>query len=185
MKYLCLSWTKLHSDIYDLSQEIKKSHVKFNLIVTIARSGLSISHILSDFLKLPITSFTISSYKDLKQDRIPKITLKLGNKLHKKRILLVDDVSDTGKTFIRGIKYLKDLGAEEIVTASLYIKPWTKFLPDFHAKSTDRWIIWPFDMKETIDILKKKYLTQGFSKEKIKKELVKIGLPKKFINLFV
>ena len=185
MKYLCLSWDKLHDDIYDLAQKIKKGPNKFNLIVTIARSGLSISHILSDFLKLPITSFTISSYKDLKQAKIPKITLKLGNKLHNKKILLVDDVSDTGKTFIRGIKYLKDLGAEEIVTASLYIKPWTKFLPDYHGKSTDRWIIWPFDMQETIEILKKKYLDQGLSKEKIKKELAKIGLPQRFINLFV
>lgn len=185
MKYLCLSWEQLHDEIYELSQKIKKSGQKFDLIVTIARSGLSISHILSDFLELPITSFTISSYKDLKQAVTPKITLKLGNKLHNKKILLVDDVSDTGKTFERGIKYLTDLGAEKIVTASLYIKPWTKFLPDFHAKSTDRWIIWPFDMKETILILRRKYLSEGITETRIKQQLLKIGLPKRFVDIFV
>ena len=37
--------------------------------------------------------------------------------LKNKKILLVDDISDTGKTFIRGIQYIKSLGAENIKTA--------------------------------------------------------------------
>lgn len=175
MKYFCPGWQKLHNQTHLLSQKIEKSKNKFDLIVAIARGGLTISHMLSDFLHLPITSFTVSSYKDLKQAKMSRITLKLGNKLHNKKILLVDDVSDTGKTFIRGIKYLKELGAEKITTASVYIKPWAKFFPDYYVESTDKWIVFPYDMKETIRDLKKRISPD---------EMIAIGLPKYFVEQY-
>lgn len=173
MSYLTISWSRYHKLIYQLSEKIAKKKDQFDLIVAIARGGLTVSHILSDFIRLPITSFTISSYKDLKQISYPKITLHLGNKLHNKKILLVDDVSDSGKTFIRGIKYLKLLGAKNISTASVFVKPKTKYIPDYYVKKTDRWIIFPHDVKETVDSLKHKLNN---------KKLIKIGLPTYLIN---
>ena len=185
MEYHLVKWRQLHNHTFKLAQKIKKDKIKIDLIVSIARGGLTISHILSDFLELPITTFTISSYHDLKQTKIPEITFKIGNKLHNKNILLVDDVSDTGKTFIRGIEYLKNLGAKNIKTASLFIKPWTKFMPNYHQESTDKWIIFPFDMKETVVSLTRVYKKKGYSLKDINKRLIKIGLPKKFINSYV
>ena len=175
MKYLCSNWQELHNLTHTLSEKIEKSKNKYDLIVAVARGGLTISHMLSDFLHLPITTFTVSSYKDFKQTKMSKITLKIGNKLHNKKILLIDDVSDTGKTFIRGIKYLKELGAEEIITASVFIKPWTKFTPDYYVESTDKWIIFPYDLKETITDLKKNTSA---------KDLLTIGIPKYFIEKY-
>lgn len=175
MNYLTVSWQTYHKLIYQLSEKIAKKKDRFDLIVAIARGGLTVAHILSDFNRLPITSFTISSYSDLKQSTNPKITLHLGNKLHNKKILLVDDVSDTGKTFIRGLKYLKTLGGNYIKTASIFVKPKTKFIPDYFVKKTDKWIIFPHDMKETIDSLKKKHSN---------KELISFGLSKYFVDKY-
>lgn len=184
MKFFTLSWEELHQTTFRLAKKIQKDKCRFDLIVAIGRGGLTFAHILSDLLRLPITSFTITSYKDIQEQTMPKITFKIGNKLNDKKILLVDDVSDTGKTFLRGIKYLRKLGAKEVATASPYIKPWTKFIPNYYEKKVDKWIIFPFDMRETIESLTAKYKKEGLSLPQIKKKLIKINLPQDYINAF-
>lgn len=168
MFYYPVSWSKLHKDTFRLAQKIEKSQEKVDLIIAIARGGLSIAHMLSDFLELHIATFTISSYKNLRQSKEPEILYKLGNYLDDKKILLVDDVSDTGKTFIRGIKYLKELKAKQIKTASIYLKPQSIFIPDYYVAETDKWIIFPYEIKETISAIKPK-LKQEINKTKISK----------------
>ncbi|NCO89077.1 hypothetical protein AUK04_01570 [Candidatus Roizmanbacteria bacterium CG2_30_33_16] len=185
MEYHLVNWEQLHDSTFKLAQKISKNKIKFDLIVSIARGGYCISHILSDLLSLPITSFTISSYRDLKQSSLPEITFKIENKLHNKNILLVDDISDTGKTFIRGIKYLKSLGAKHITTVSLFIKPWTKFTPDYYMHSVNKWIILPYETRETIESLNKIFRKQKLTNVQSIKRLTTIGLPLKFINKYV
>jgi len=185
MEYHLVNWEQLHDSAFKLAQKITKDKIKFDLIVSIARGGYCISHILSDLLSLPITSFTISSYRDLKQSSLPDITFKIGNKLHNKNILLVDDISDTGKTFLRGIKYLKSLGAENIKTASLFIKPWTEYTPNYYLHSVKQWIILPYEMRETIESLSKIFKKQRLTDDQLIKQLTAIGLPLKFVNKYV
>lgn len=183
MKYQYITWRQLHNDIHVLSQNIALKF-KPDLLVAIARGGLTVAHIMSDFLDCPITSFTVTSYHDQKQVTIPKITLHLGNKLHNKKILLVDNISDTGKTFIRGLSYLKENGAEEIVTTAPYIKPWTKYIPDYYVKSYSEWLIFPFDMKENTLTLAKNLEKSGKNRKQIAFELKKIKIPSEFINSY-
>jgi len=183
MDFLALNWNELQTKTFELSKKIKNE--KIDLIVAIARGGLCISHILSDFLGVSITSFTISSYSDLKQEKSLKILYKIDADFSNKKILLVDDVSDTGKTFIRGIEYLKELGAKEIKTASLFIKPWTKFLPDFYVDKTSSWIIFPCEIKETIISLVNKFKKTGLNDKDIKLKLKKIGINNFFVDKFL
>lgn len=184
MLYYCPSWKKLHIHTYKLSQKIEKAQIQYDLIVAIARGGITIAHILSDFLKLPITTFTISSYKDLKQHKNPEISLKIADRLDNKHILLVDDVSDTGKTFIRGVEYLKELGAKHISTASVYIKPWTKHLPHFYVKKVEDWIVFPYDVRETIEAVSSNMKKGGENPLTMIKELQKIKIPLNYINRY-
>ena len=173
MKYYTVSWQKLHKDTYKLATIIEKSGEKFDLIVAMARGGLTISQMLSDFLSLPVASFTITSYKDFQQNKEElKITYKMGNQLTQKKILLVDDVSDSGLTFIHGVKYLQELKAQNIKTAAPYLKTWTKFTPDFYIEKTDKWIIFPTEIKETILAIKKG------------DDLIKTKIPKFWIDKF-
>ena len=185
MKYHSVSWEQLHSLIHSLTEKIQKDDKKFDLIVGIARGGLTIAHIASDFLKLPVASFTISSYKDLKQQKLADVSYHVGGDLKNKHILLVDDVSDTGKTFVRGIKYLLDLEAASVTTASPFIKPWTKYMPDFYVKQVDEWIVFPYDMRETVEALQTNLLKDGKSIDHIAKQLAIIKIPKKFITKYL
>jgi hypoxanthine phosphoribosyltransferase len=185
MDYYSVSWKQLHSTTHSLTEKIIKKDVKLDLIVGIARGGLTIAHIASDFLKLPVASFTISSYKDLKQQEMSDISYHVGGDLKDKHILLIDDVSDTGKTFVRGIKYLADLGTASVTTASLYIKPWTNHLPDFYVKSVNDWIVFPYDMRETVEALQTNLLKDGKTPEHISRQLSLIKIPKKYITKYL
>lgn len=180
MRFFAPSWKELHKHVYRLSLKIQHDTYKPDLIVAIARGGLTISHILSDFLELPITTFTISTYKDLRQRKSPEIELRLGNKLNNRRILLVDDVSDSGKTFIRGIEYLKALGAEEIKTASVFMKPWAKFKPDYCEKIVKEWIVFPFEARETVKSITKLLKKEGKSDSEIRQLLKKLKISSLF-----
>ncbi|NMB84293.1 hypothetical protein GYA28_03310 [Candidatus Roizmanbacteria bacterium] len=185
MNYLNISWLELQQMCFDLSKEIKNSGQKYDLIVAIARGGLTISQLLSDFLGLPIASFTIISYKEMRQNQEPTVTFSVGNSLDGRKILLVDDISDTGKTFVRGVRHLKEMGATDIKTVSVFTKSWTKFVPDFSIRQTDEktWIILPYEMKETIDSLSAKFKKEGLSEKEIVERLKQIKIPETWNKL--
>ncbi len=185
MEYYSITWRQLHKDTHLLSQKIHRAEKKADLIVAIARGGFTIAHMMSDFLHLPVASFTISSYKDMKQGELSDITFHVGGDLKNKTILLVDDVSDTGKTFIRGTSYLKELGAHTIITASPYTKPWTKHVPDFSIKETNKWIVFPYDVRETVEAFQVIHQKEGKDREHTKEQLKKIKLPSHFVSHYL
>ena len=185
MNYHGVSWKELQLTTHLLSEKINTEGKKHDLIVGIARGGLTVAHIASDFLQLPVASFTISSYKDLKQQELTEISFHVGGDLKNKNILLMDDCSDTGKTFIRGREYLLGLGASCVTTAAPFIKPWTKHFPDYYIVEIDKWIVWPFDMRETIEDLQTVLRKEKKSDEYIEKQLVDLKIPKKFISRYL
>lgn len=185
MNYHCVSWKQLHNLTFSLTEKIQKENIKLDLIVGVARGGLTIAHVASDFLKLPVASFTISSYRDLKQQKLSNISYHVGGDLKNKNILLIDDISDTGKTFVRGIKYLSVLGASSVTTASPFIKPWTTYMPNFYVKQIDAWIVLPYEMRETIEALQTILLKEGETTDKISKKLSDMSIPKKIIKKYL
>ena len=60
-----------------------------------------------------------------------------------KRILIVDDVADSGRTLGLVVKLLRGFGAD-VRSAVLYAKSRTLVEPDFVWKRTDEWIVFPW-----------------------------------------
>ena len=60
-----------------------------------------------------------------------------------KRILVVDDVSDSGHTLALVVGMLGEEAAE-VRSATLYTKPRTVLVPDYTWRETDGWIIFPW-----------------------------------------
>ena len=59
--------------------------------------------------------------------------------LEGKKVLVVDDVADSGKTLDLVVNLLKET-ASEVRSAVIYTKPTTIFEPDYSWKKTDKWI---------------------------------------------
>lgn len=184
-KFLPISWSYYTQAAFNLSKQL--NDCKVDIIVAIARGGLTLSQLLSDALDLPIASFTVKSYKDFKQESVPQITHGLGTTLENKKVLLVDDVCDSGKTFIRGIDYLIEQGAEKknITTASLHYKPHAIFKPDYFVAETSAWVIYPSETRETIEQLCTMWKKEGIKKDAIIVRLKQLHFKSKAIDSYL
>jgi len=58
--------------------------------------------------------------------------------------LIVDDISDEGKTLI-DIITLYDI--DDIRCATLFLKPRTRFIPRYYGEVVDKWIVFPWEAK--------------------------------------
>ena len=63
--------------------------------------------------------------------------------LRDKKILIVDDVSDSGRTLEKVVDLVSAWGAE-VKTVCLYTKPRTIMVPDYEWRRTDKWITFPW-----------------------------------------
>lgn len=169
MKFTKISWEKLEKDTIALSQKIQKT--KIDEIISISRGGMVVSRILSDLLKLPISHIAIESYADMKQKKEPIVTQVSTREFKGEIILLVDEVSDTGKTYECALLYLKTLPISKVYAACPYIKPHTKFVPDFWIENLDNWIVFPYDIRET----KETFIKQLGSIEKAQWKMRELG----------
>jgi hypoxanthine phosphoribosyltransferase len=176
IRYLFVPWSTYHQLAQKLAAAIFAHSPKLpDEIIAISRGGLTFGHLLSDLLQIPVFSFAIQSYTDLTQQGEMKITQELGRPIAGKRILLVDDVSDTGKTFIRARDYVKSLHPQEITTIALFYKPHSVYQPDFFARRTDRWIIFPYEVAETIKVITQNLQREGKTKAQTQDFLINLG----------
>lgn len=165
--YLSVSWKDYHEQTQHLASAILGNKLPIDEIVAISRGGLTLGHLLSDMLRIPIWTISIQSYTDIQQQGEVKITGKLNTSIRDKHILLVDDVSDTGTTIKRAISYLKRFKPKKITTLTLYYKPHSIYRPDFFAKQTSDWILFPYEPIESIVLISRQLEKKGMSKAQI------------------
>ncbi len=146
MDKVYLTWWQVDRAIFALADELRKNFMP-DVIVGIARGGLipavRLSHILGD---VEIKVIDVKFYKDINERmEKPRITIPLHGHFEGKKVVIVDDVSDTGKTLEVVIEEVKRAGAKEVKVACLSMKPWTKVVPDFYVFRTDKWIVFPWE----------------------------------------
>lgn len=184
LKFTTPSWDELHLHILKLSRLIRESGYKPDIIVGIARGGWIVARLLSDLLDVPdIASIRIEFYKDIAEtSRSPIITQPVSTSVRGKRVLVADDVSDTGSSLNAAVKHLIDEGADEIRVATVHVKPWTTFIPDYFVVKTDAWIIYPWEPYESIKRLTFKWLKSGLGRFDIEKKLLELGIREEFVK---
>jgi len=69
-----------------------------------------------------------------------------------KKVLIIDDITDTGRTLRLAVDYVQSLNPSEIRTAVLQHKICSAFIPDFYAQKIIRWrwIIYPWARYEDL-----------------------------------
>jgi hypothetical protein len=85
-----------------------------------------------------------------------------------KTVLVIDDVTDTGKTMDVAISYLRSLNPREIRTAVLQHKVSSPYRPDYFGREEQewRWIIYPWAVHEDIVGFVEKILSRSQVDEK-------------------
>ncbi len=180
-KYLAVSWEKVEEACFNLSRKVELSEYRPEIIVAISRGGLIPARLIADYLGVPeLTSMQIQFYKGM-EEAIPRpiIIQDISTSVREKNILIVDDVVDTGRSMKAAYEHLKKRGAYAFRLAVLYKKPWSLIKPDYFVYETDFWIIFPWEVSESLIALYEKFRKKGLSEEEILVKLREIGFERK------
>ena len=168
---LIISWQDYNQTVEKLAIQIYDSGYKPTLLVGIMRGGAPMIDLLSRVFKLKCAYLAVESYsgKGIEDEQGDIVFSREMSSIAKNmggRILLCDDLSDTGITLNKSIDWLKKYEPikdkiEDIKTAILWKKKSSTFEPDFCATrlKDDPWIVQPFEHYEEIRIedIKKKH----------------------------
>ncbi len=183
-KYETASWNKVYAMLLNLYGKICGSDFKPDFIVGVMRGGVVPARILSDLLENPnLTTIRTECYSSFSVKQEPMLTRPLLETVNEKAVLIVDDIADTGRSLRLIVKHVMQQNASEIKTATLFYKPWSVIKPDYFDEETRQWVVFPWDIKETV---RKVFETNyKIPVSQLSKELHDAGLPKLMSDRFL
>ncbi|WP_421717144.1 phosphoribosyltransferase [Arcobacter arenosus] len=121
-----------------------------DILLAIARGGLTLGHLMSEAMEMR-NLYTLNSIHyegEIKLDtfnifNIPDVS-------HAKRVLLIDDIVDSGETMAEILQILKEKFPKvEFKLATIFYKKTAVLQPDYAVKEANSWIefFWEIDVK--------------------------------------
>ena len=135
-----------------LARAVLDSGFRPDTVVAIARGGFMPARFLCDFLDIStLMSIKVRHYEAGGQrsgDAV--VDSPLGGDVSGRKVLLVDDVNDSGETLRAALPYLGDLNPSELRSAVLHEKSTTACSADFTAELMRewRWMLYPWAVVE-------------------------------------
>ena len=161
MADLYVSWNDYHHAIERLALKVHESGFRFNQIICLARGGLRVGDMLSRIFDQPLGVLATQSYfsdadktADIQGEltigqHMAKVNERLGD-----RVLLVDDLVDSGKTMQEVMEHLRQRypGIIEVRSAVIWKKGCSVFTPDYWADDLPHnpWIHQPFEIYDKL-----------------------------------
>ena len=158
-KHLYVSYDEYHNLIEKLAIKVHQSGWAFDTILCLARGGMRPGDMLSRIFDKPLAIMSTSSYKaeggtiQGRLDMAKYITLPKGELAG--RVLLVDDLADSGVTLAAVVERLRGIPAiTELRSAVLWTKAVSTYTPDYFVEvlPTSPWIHQPFEEYDGISI---------------------------------
>lgn len=164
-KHLYVSWDEYHLLIERLALKVDASGWAFDQILCLARGGLRPGDVLSRVFDKPLAIMSTSSYRaeggtvQGRLDIAETITMPKGALAG--RVLLVDDLADSGVTLKAVVERLRAKPEiTELRSAVIWTKSVSVFQPDYQVEylETSPWIHQPFEDYDAMrpDDLKRK-----------------------------
>lgn len=150
-----VSWQRAARLARDLAVRIRGAGFHPEVIVAIGRGGYVPGRLLADHLGLMnLTSFRIEHYTmGTHKEPVAEVKHPLCVDVSELRVLVVDDVSDSGDTLHVAIRHIEEKSRPAAIkTAVLHHKVVSRFQPDFYAQKVVRWrwITYPWAQHEDL-----------------------------------
>jgi hypoxanthine phosphoribosyltransferase len=149
-----VTWGRFYALCRRLAERVRRSGYRPEAIVAIGRGGWIPGRVLSDLLDLMnLTSFKVEHYRGTHRESLARVRYPLAADVSGLRVLLVDDVSDSGDTFRVALEHLRARSLpDEVRPAVLHHKVVSTFEPDLYAARVVkwRWIIYPWAVAEDL-----------------------------------
>lgn len=158
-----ISADELLRDSYDLAVQVVRSGFEPTFLVGIWRGGAPIGISVQEVLEYngiasDHISIRTSSYTGVDQPaaavRVHAIDYLVSRLTYEDRLLLIDDVFDSGRSLEAVVDELtrrckRNLPAQ-IRIATVYFKPTrnrSSLVPDYYVRSTDQWLVFPHELE--------------------------------------
>jgi hypoxanthine phosphoribosyltransferase len=158
MTDLHVDWIEYHRLIEELALQIHESGYRFDALLCLARGGLRVGDVISRIFDVPLAILATSSYRESAGTRQGE--LDIGEHITKTggdiagRVMLVDDLVDSGVTLALVIEHLRRRFAaiDEVRSAVLWYKAASTFKPDYyvHYLAASPWIHQPFEQYDSL-----------------------------------
>lgn len=146
------TWEEVEEQARAVALKVRDSGFEPQAVVAIARGGCPPARSLCDLLAVKeLHTVRVEHWSaPAEEDREgARITCPLSVRLDGKRVLVVDDVAETGKSFTIAAKHAVEQGASEVRTAALYLTDGSEFTPDYYAeKRAPAWVVFPWTRNE-------------------------------------
>jgi len=160
-----VTWEEQYRLAKILADRIRSSGYRPDLVIAIGRGGYIPARILCDLLSLSrLTSVKAEHWgTPAEKENRAVIRYPLCIPIEGAKVLIVDDVTDTGESMALVLEYVKALGPSEVRTAVLQHKEVSRFKPDYFAVICPvwRWIVYPWALHEDLVGFSRKILGEG------------------------
>ena len=160
-----LNWTDVFNLAKAAAKKIEDSGYRPDFIVALARGGLVPARTLSDLLGIKdVAAIKVEHWGvTARPDKKAHIAHGINVDLSGRKVLIVDDITDTGESMRVAIDAVQKLNPAEIRTVALQHINGSKHVPDYYAEEiqTWTWMIYPWNFVEDLTNLLGKLLAKG------------------------
>lgn len=157
MKCKIVTFDEVYRMTKKLAESIKTSGYQPTTIIGLARGGWIPSRLMCDFLGITdLISLKVEHWLQTGQTKDEAtIRYPLSADITLKKLLLIDDIADTGKSLLISIAYLKKFHPSDVRVATMQYIPQSAFKPDYYAEEvkTWTWFIYPWNWIEDTSTL--------------------------------
>ena len=135
MNKFIYTWEMFNADTNTLAAIIKEAN--YDMLIGVATGGLPLLTKIHNITKVSYEIVKCSSYdKEIKKFFHMEFGIPF---IGGKKVLVLDDVSDTGETLQKVVEKCRELGTKDIIvdTATLCVKPHTTFWPTWYSRIID------------------------------------------------
>lgn len=149
-----LTWEELGTASRELARQVVDSGFQPSIVIAIARGGMIPAGAMTYALGIKLTdAINVEFYTGVDRtlpDPILLAPMLDTNSIMNQKLLVVDDVADSGRTLSLVMQLLHGFGAE-VRSAVLYAKSSTIIPPDYVWKHTDDWIVFPWSAQPPVN----------------------------------
>jgi len=154
IEQLRMSWNELGAGSKVLAEQVVADGFRPDFILGISRGGLLVAGALAYALGIKNTfTMSVEFYTGVDERlELPMILPPVPDlvDLHESRVLIADDVADTGQTLVLVKEFLEGK-VDEVKIAVLYEKPRSVVQCDYVWSRTDRWIVSPWSADDPVE----------------------------------
>ncbi|MFA6171110.1 MAG: phosphoribosyltransferase family protein [Patescibacteria group bacterium] len=142
------SWEEFERDVKILADKVKMDYLP-DAVVAIAEGGWVPGRIIKKYIKADYFSIGCrhhdENYGEMEEVQVYQEIDKKN--IFGKKILVIDEICDSGKTLKKVSEILKAMGPQEVRSAVIHVRHSSAFAPDYflEKKSNDNYIVYPWE----------------------------------------